>query len=79
MEVGKQYGFGIYTPENSENYYNVIRKIDFNVLEKVVEDDNKVDTDTGIEYEMVTLSIIMLVAATFAVCILAKKKKSAMD
>ena len=79
LEIGKQYGFAIFTPEDSQNYYKVIRKIDFNVLDKDAQDDNKVDVDTGAEYKIINLSIIMLVSLTLVMCNLFKKKKELTD
>ena len=41
LEIGEVYGFAIYTPEDSENYYKVIRKIKFNVLDKDEQENEK--------------------------------------
>lgn len=69
LEIGPAYGYAIYTPENSENYYKVVRKIDFEVL------DPNADVNVGYTSNIALLGSIMLVSMGLGVCILPKKKK----
>lgn len=72
LTVGPVSEFAMYTPETPENYYGVLRRINFNVLEI------KTDTDVNVGYMgkfMVILALNVLVGSAVAAIVLLKKKK----
>lgn len=78
LSVGPAYGFARYTPEKPENYYAVIRRINFNVLEVNVDTGDAGDTDVNVGYMgkfMVILALNVLVGSVIAAVFLLRKKK----
>ncbi len=76
LEIGPAFGFAIYTPKDSENYYKVVRKIKFEVLDpNADENNNDVDVNVGNTSNAAVVGSVMLAAMGLGICILLKKKK----
>ena len=75
LEVGAAYGYAIYTPQDAENYYKVVRKLNFDVLDP--NGDNDVDVDTGAMLLLIKICFVTCAAALVGaiIIIFTRKKK----
>lgn len=75
LEVGAAHGFAIYTPQDAENYYKVVRKLNFDVLDPNA--DNDVDVDLGAMILLIKICFVTCVAALVGaiIIIFTRKKK----
>ena len=73
LEIGPMYGYAIFTPENSGNYYPVVREIDFEVLDPNATPD--VDVNVGAMLLLIKICFVTMVASLVAIIIIIIKRK----